>query len=307
MRRGQGTLVTLGKGLLPVGVVLDDEGAGGVGAEALAALQRQLGSELESAGALDGFDGDLKVGDGLLVVDGGVGEHKGAECDVAAGLAVFGKDDLVEVRGHGDGRWAADHLVLDVPLVVDGVFAREVERASDDADRRVADGESAAKVLKVGPVVAVEALADLRAHVGEVEGLVHGGLGPLGVGGGHLMAAVVAAAVVVLESSAELGGDAIVLDKVAVLAVGVAAGERLRRDVLDHPLRVARAAVVRGDEGGAAGDVGDGARETVLEEAGRVDGGTGHGDTGGHRRAGDGKGRLRLHRVRAGEGRGGRW
>lgn len=52
----------LGEGLLAIGVVLDDEGAGVVGAEAAAALGRELGGELEAAGALDGLDGDLEVG-----------------------------------------------------------------------------------------------------------------------------------------------------------------------------------------------------------------------------------------------------
>ncbi len=281
LRRRQSTLVTLCKGLLPVGIVLDDERAGGIGTEAPAALDRQFGSELEATGALHSFDGDLEVGDGLVVVDGGVGEDKGAQCDIATGPAILGKDDLVKVRRHGDGGRVANHLVLDVPLVVDGVLAGEVEGAGDDADRGVADGEAAAKVLKVRPVVAVEALADLGTHVGEVKGLVHGRLGPLGVGGGHLVAAVVAAAVVVLEAGAELGRHGGVLDKCAVLAVGVAARQRGRRDVLDDPVRVARPPVVRRDEGAARGHVGDGAGEAVLEEARGVDGRRARGGGGG--------------------------
>lgn len=299
--RRKSALVTLGKGLLPVGVLLDDESAGGISTKTSAALQRQLGRKLEAAGALDGLDGDLEVGNRLLVVDGRVGEHKRAKGDVAAGLAVFRKDDLVEVRGHRDRRRAANHLVLDVPLVVDGVFAREVQRAGHDADGRVAHRQTAAEIFEMCPVVAVEALADLRAHVGQVKRLVHGLLRPLGVGGRHLVSAVVPAAVVVLEPRAEFRRHTVIFEKVAVLAVGVAARERGRRDVLDDPVRVARAAVVRGDEGGPRGDVGDGTGEAVLEQAGRVDGGVGGGHAGGERRA-DGKGRGLRDGVGTGEG-----
>ncbi|PNY23647.1 hypothetical protein TCAP_06417 [Tolypocladium capitatum] len=253
--RRDGAFVILAKRLLPVRVVPDDERARRVGAQPSPPLDGQLGGKLEAAGALDGLDGDLEVGDGLLVGYGGVGEDEGANGDAATGLAVLGEDDLVEVRGDGDGGWAADHLVLDVPLVVDGVLSGEVERPGDDADRRVLHGEAAAKVLKVRPVIAVEALADLGAHVGEVKGLIHGFLGPFGVGGGDLVAAVVAAAEVVLELAAELGGHGVVLDEGAVLAVAVADGERGGRDVLDDPLRVARAPVVARYQRRAARDV----------------------------------------------------
>lgn len=148
------------------------------------------------------------------------------------------------MRGDGDGGRRPNHLVADVPLAVDGVLARQIQRAGDDADAGVAAGEAAAKVLKVRPVVAVEAVADLGADVCQVEGVVHGLLGPFCVGGGHLVAAVVAAAEVVLEEGAELHGHRRVLEEDAVLAVAVAAGEGVGRDVLDDPVRVARSPVV---------------------------------------------------------------
>lgn len=237
------------KRLLPVRVVADDQRAGGVGAQPAAAGDGQLVGELEAAGALDGLEGHLEVGDGLLVGDGRVGQDEGAQGDVAAHLAVLGEDDLVEVRGHRDRGGVADHLVPGVPLAVGGVALGEVEGAGDDAHARVAVGQTAAKVLEVGPVVPVEALADLGAHVAQVEGLVHGLLAPLAVGGGDLVAPVEARAEVVLQLGAELVGHALVLQEGRVLAVAVAAGERGRGDVLDDPVRVAQAAVVRGDQG----------------------------------------------------------
>lgn len=74
------------------------------------------------------------------------------------------------------------------------------------------------------PVVAVEALADLGAHVAEEEGLVHGRLAPLAVSGGDLVAPVVAAPEVIFEFGAEHLGHAAVLDKSRVLTVAVAHG-----------------------------------------------------------------------------------
>jgi hypothetical protein len=272
---GQGGGSRLVESLLSVGIVLDDQGAGGVGAQPLPPRHGELGRKLEAAGALDGLDGDLKVGDGLLVGDGGVGQDEGANGDGARGRSRggLGKDYLVKVRGHGHVGRVANHLVADVPLVVDRVLLGQVERARDDADAGVADREAAAKVLKVRPVVAVEALTDLGAHVGQVKGVVHGGLGPLAVGGGDLVAAVVARPKVVFELGAELVGHAVVLDKVAVLAVAVALGQRGRGDVLDDPVRVARPPVKRGDEGRARRNVGHGAREAILEDARGIDGG----------------------------------
>ena len=174
--------------------------------------------------------------------------------------------------GHGDVGRAPDDLVAHVPFVVGGVALGEVEGSRDDADGRVAAGEAAAEVLEMGPVVAVEALADLRTHVGEEEGLVHGSLAPARVGGGDLVAAVVAGPEVVLELRPELVGHRLVLQKYAVLPVPVPLRQRCRRDVLNHPVRVAQAPVVRGDQGRSRGYVGDGAGKSVLEEAGGVDG-----------------------------------
>ena len=81
------------------------------------------------------------------------------------------------------------------------------------------------------------------------------------------MSPVVAAAEVVFEFGLEFGRDQGVFEEIAVLAVTVADGQRLRSDVLCDPVRVARAPVVARDEGLARRQVGDGTGKAVLEEA----------------------------------------
>lgn len=149
------------------------------------------------------------------------------------------------------------------------------------------------------PVIPVEPLPDLGAHVAEVKRLVHGGLGPLAVRSGDLVAAVVAGAEIVFEFGAEFFGDGGVFEELRVFAVAGFEGEGLGGYVLCYPVGVAGAAVVGGDEGGAGGEVGGGAGEAVVEEARGVDGGgagggfgwgfgTGSGGGGGGRRRGPG-------------------
>lgn len=211
----------LRKRLLPIRIILDDQGTRRVGAQPLASLHGQLGRELEPAGPLDGLDGDLEIGQRLLVRDRGVGQHEGADGDGARDGAVLGEDDLVEMGRHGDVGRVANHLVGDAPFPIGGVAFREVERPRHDAHAGVAGREAVAEIFKVRPVVAVEALADLRAHVGEVEGIVHGLLAPFRVGGGYLVASVVAGSEIVFELAAELFRDCRVLEEDGVFAVAV--------------------------------------------------------------------------------------
>lgn len=208
-------------------------------------LHRQLGRKLQPAGALHHLQRHLKLPQRFVVVNGGVGQHKRSEADVAAGAAVLCEDDLVKVRRHGDVGRAADDLVVHAPLAV-RVAAREVQGPRDDAHARVGVREAPAKVLEVRPVVPVEAVADLRAHIAQGKGGVHGGLAPLCVGGGDLVAAVVAAAEVVFEFGAEGLRDRGVFDKGAVAAVGSAVGQGGWGDVFGDPVRVACAAVEGG-------------------------------------------------------------
>lgn len=68
-------------------------------------------------------------------------------------------------------------------------------------------GQAAAEIFKVRPVVTVEAVANLRAHVCEKKGFVHSWLGPFGVCCGYLVPAVVSGTEVVTEFGAEFLGD----------------------------------------------------------------------------------------------------
>lgn len=117
------------------------------------------------------------------------------------------------MRGNGDVGRVADDFVRHAPFAVGGVAPGEVQRAGDDADAGIALGQTAAEVLKVRPVVAVETLADLGAHVREEEGVVHGFLAPFCVGCGDLVAAVVAGTQVVLKAGTELLRDGRVLNE----------------------------------------------------------------------------------------------
>lgn len=97
---------------------------------------------------------------------------------------------------HSNVGRVTDDLVVDAPFAV-RVPTGEVQRSGDDADRGVPLGQVPAELLEMRPVVTVEALSDLRAHVRQGESAVHGGLGPFGVGGGNLVATVVAGAEIV--------------------------------------------------------------------------------------------------------------
>ena len=100
------------------------------------------------------------------------------------------------------------------------------------------------------------------------------------------MAPVVAGAEIVVQFGAEGSGDVGVLDEDGVPTVAVAEGQGGGRDVLGYPVGVAGAAVEGGDGGEVGAEVGDGAGETVLEEAGGVDGGEGFFGGSGGRAAG---------------------
>lgn len=106
------------------------------------------------------------------------------------------------------------------------------------------------------------------------------------------MASVVARAEVVVQFGAEGGGDVGVFDEDGVAPVAVADGEGGGRDVLGDPVRVAGASVEGGYGGEVGMEIGDGAGEAVLEEAGGVDGGD---DLFGAERA---RGRWRIGRDR---------
>lgn len=216
------------------------------------------------------FERYLKVLKGLVISNLRIGQDKSTQADVSANLAILGKDDLVEVCRHSNVGRTSNDLVADPPLAI-CVLLGQVQRSSHDANRRVTSSQTTAEVLKVSPVISVEALADLRAHVAQGKRIVHGLLRPFGIGSRHLVASIIAATEVVLELSTELFWNGLVLNKDRVLAVCVTILERLGSDVLDNPCRVPCSAVVCRGQGRGGSQVGHGARESILVESIRVD------------------------------------
>ncbi len=105
--------------------------------------------------------------------------------------------------------------------------------------------QSSTKVLQVRPVVPVEAVADLRAHIGEEKSLIQGVLAPFGVGSGDLMPAVIARAKIVMESSAELLRYSFVLYKTRMASIGIVGVDRGWCNVFGDPGRISRASIKR--------------------------------------------------------------
>ncbi|CAD6506561.1 BgTH12-07788 [Blumeria graminis f. sp. triticale] len=260
----------LGEWLCLGHVFLDDQAARVLGTQSLTALERQLVGKFEPASPLDHFQRNLELGDGFRVGNASIGQHKGAKSNGARRRTVLGKDDFVKVGGDGDVGRVTDDFVVDPPLSVGCVLLGQIQGAGDDADRGVALGQASAKVLEVGPIIAIEALADLRAHVAEVEGIVHGWLGPLGVGRRHLVTAVVARARVVTQLAAELLRHIFVLEKGTRLAIARRYGQRVGSQVFGDPEGISRASIVGRDESMAMRHVRHRAGEAILKETGRI-------------------------------------
>ena len=198
----------------------------------------ELSREFQSTRSLHGFNGHFEVDQWLVACDFRVGKHKCPETDIAARLAILGEDDFVEVRWDGDVWWVPNHLVRDPPLVVHGIFPGQVERARDDPDARVGVRETSTEVFQVCPVISVESIPDLGAHVGQKKSLVHGFLAPLCVCRGHLVASVISTSEVVQQFRSELGGYRFVFDKTGMSSVARIRGQGSWRDVLGYPVRI---------------------------------------------------------------------
>lgn len=132
-------------------------------------------------------------------------------------------------------------------------------------------GEPTAEVLEMCPVVSVEALANLGAHVGQEKGLVHGFLAPFRISGRDLVTAVISGAEVVLQLASKLLWDSWIFHEDRVFPVPVRDCKRGGRDVLGHPRWVSQASVVGRDESRSSRKIGDGAREAILKEAAGID------------------------------------
>jgi hypothetical protein len=226
----------------------------------------------------DSLEGHFKVLKGLVVCNPSIGQDKSTQTDLSADLSIFGKNDLVEMRGHSNVRWVSNDFVANPPLAI-CLFLGQIQRPSYNTNRRITSSKSTAKVLKVSPVVSVESLADLRTHVAQSKRIIHGLLRPLSISSRNLMASVIATAEVVLELRAELFGYGVVLDKDGVFAVCIAVLERLGGDVLDNPRRVSGSAVVGRGQGRGGSQVGHRARESVLVQSIGVDGSGGSGES----------------------------
>lgn len=133
---------------------------------------------------------------------------------------MFRKDDLVEMRGHGDGRRFTDHFISDSVLAI-GFLSGQVQRSCHDANRGISLGKIAAEILEMSPIIPVESLADLWAHIAERERGVHCVLTPFSVCGRNLVTSIVARTEVVGQFTAKHGRDCGIFNKDTVFAVCV--------------------------------------------------------------------------------------
>lgn len=238
-----------------------------------ATAEIQVRRELQPRSTLYGLYGDLKVSQALIVRNAGIGQHEGTQGNLAGGRVgvILGVDNLVEVGGNSNVRRVTNNLIVNAPLSI-GVLVGEIQRTSNDANRRILLREVTAESLEVRPVIAVEALANLGAHVAQRKSVVHSLLRPFRVCSRNLVASVIAGAEVVCQLGAEHSRDVRILGECAVLAVGIVQCQGRGRDVFGDPGGVARA-TVEGAVQNEVGDlVGDWAWEAILHDSGGVDG-----------------------------------
>lgn len=241
-------------------------------AQPLPPARLQFRREFKPTSPLNSFQRNFKVRERLIIRDPRIGKHKCTQSNLPIRtIPILRVNNLVKVRWNSNVRRVANNLIAHPPLAI-RVSLGQVQRSRNDAHRRVLARQIAAEVLKVRPVVAVETLPDLRAHVCQCERVVHGLLAPFRVRSWHLVAAIVAGAEVVLDLGPEHGRDGLVLEEVAVFPVAVLQREGLGRDVLCDPGRVACASVEGAREREAVERVGNGAWEAILEDSAGVNG-----------------------------------
>ena len=100
--------------------------------------------------------------------------------------------------------------------------------------------------LKAGPVVAVESGANLRADVGEAEGLIEHALRPAVRGGGCEVPPIVSAAPKVLQVVPKRIRDGVVLDELAAFAVALRSRHARLGEAFDRVQRVAGPRIEKG-------------------------------------------------------------
>lgn len=187
----------LRKCLLPLYILLNNNRAIHLLAQPLSPLWRQFGCELQSTRPLHRLNRHLKVRQGLVIRNHRVWQHERTQCNLTSQRSIFRKDDLEEMCRYCDVGWRPNHLVRDTPLAV-CLALWEVQRACDDPHGRICVCKPTAKVLEMRPIVAIESISDLRAHVAQRKCIVHSFLAPLRIRSWHLVPAIVSAAEVVL-------------------------------------------------------------------------------------------------------------
>lgn len=216
-------------------------------AEPLSPLNWQVCSEFESTCPFYSFDWDLKVYQWFVVRDSCVGEDKGPERDVAAGFPIFGKDDFEEMGRHGNVGRTPDYFVGYTPFAIVRILPGEIKRTGDDPYGRVVVGQPATEILEMRPVISVEAISHLRAHVTEEERLIHRFLTPFGISCRDLVAPVIARPEIVQELCSEVRRNGSIFYEYRVPAISVVDGKGRGCDVFCYPPGVSIAAVEGGD------------------------------------------------------------
>lgn len=96
--------------------------------------------------------------------------------------------------------------------------------------------QSSTEVFKVRPIIPIEAIANLGAHVGEKKCLIHGILTPLGIGCRDLVSPVITRAKVIVQFGTELLGDAFIFDKGRVASIAVVGEKGGRCNMFSYPV-----------------------------------------------------------------------
>ncbi len=133
------------------------------------------------------------------------------------------------------------------------------------------DGQSPAEVLEMGPVIPVEALAHLGAHIGEEKSVVQSILTPFGIGSRDLVPAVIAGAEIIVKLGAELLRNCFILDEDRVTSISVVGVDRSGCDMFSYPGGILCSSVETRRRGKCRVKVAGRARKPILKDSCRVD------------------------------------
>src|SRR2546421_7401447 len=108
------------------------------------------------------------------------------------------------MRRHGYIWRISNDLIADSPFSICWITSREVEWAGNDTYRWISVCQASTEILKVRPIIAVETVSNLRAHVCEVECRIHRFLREFGVGCRNLVATIIAGTKIVHQLRSKL-------------------------------------------------------------------------------------------------------